>query len=296
MIRSQGLYKSYKDIVDTNISIGRLSNFKFSGKNTHGHVLLCCMCSCGNVAELTFSNINDKNNKIISCGCWHKEVVRELGYKNRKYTINHEKVVYNRHMDYIIGLLSADGCNTGKIVTIGLSEEDGYLLEQIKEYLGYTGPLYFKDRKLRKPSWKNSYILSISDRTFTNFVKKCGVVKNKTYDYKVPVQYLLNPDFWRGMIDGDGCIFKYRYQHKEGYTYSLKGLTLVGTLDTIEKFKEYTNSIVKINNKIRRCTYSNVYTITITGKNSIKILNEIYKNKENSFYMIRKYEKYLSLL
>ena len=90
-----------------------------------------------------------------------------------------------------------------------------------------------------------------------------GIVKNKTLDYQVPDLYLHNPHFWRGMIDGDGCIFKYKKQ------YTTYGVSLVGTKHTIDTFKKFCEFIldkpVKVKPyKIKSATEGHTGTLPFT--------------------------------
>ena len=284
-----GTYRTYKDMLLALPKIGKLQVVELSHKNKWGAYYIKCQCDCGNITTTDFSSLN--KSKVKSCGCLQREAVKHTGTKNKKYTINLDKLIDNDITAYIAGIYAADGSNEKSGISIGLQSTDKEVLEKISDYFNYTGPLYTMNRS--KNNEKDQVRLTISDSLFRKFFEKRGIVKNKTLDYQVPDFYLHNPHFWRGMLDGDGCIFKYQKQY---ITY---GLSLVGTKHTIDSFKKFCEFIlgksVKVNPYKIKSTID-IYSITFVGKMYLPLLNAIYGNIIANMYITRKYNKYLEII
>ena len=52
-------------------------------KNGQHQIMWKCKCDCGNTTVVRGSTL--KNKTSTSCGCVHKQIVREIGYANKKY-------------------------------------------------------------------------------------------------------------------------------------------------------------------------------------------------------------------
>jgi hypothetical protein len=276
-----GTYRTYTDMLIALPKIGKLQVLELSHKNKWGAYYIKCQCDCGNITTTDFSSLN--KSKVQSCGCLQKEAVKHTGVKNKKYTVDVDKLVDNHITAYIAGLYGADGSNEKSAISIGLQTTDKEILEKISSYFNYTGPLY---------TMKESIRLTISDHDFRKFFEKRGVVKNKTHDYQVPDFYLYNAHFWRGMIDGDGCIFKYEKQ------YTTYGVSLVGTKHTIDAFKKFCEFILDKPVKVKPYKIKSaieVYSINFVGKMYLPLLNALYEDLKDNMYITRKYNKYLEI-
>lgn len=276
-----GTYRTYKDMLTALPKIGKLQVVELSHKNKWGAYYIKCQCDCGNITTTDFSSLN--KSKVQSCGCLQKEAVKHTGTKNKKYTINLDKLIDNNITAYIAGIYAADGSNEKSGISIGLQSTDKEVLEKISNYFNYTGPLYIMKKSIR---------LTISDLAFRKFFEARGIIKNKTLDYQVPSFYLHNPHFWRGMLDGDGCIFKYERK------YTIYGISLVGTKHTIDSFKKYCEFVLGKSVKVKPYkikSSTELYSINFVGKMYLPLLNAIYNNPIANMYITRKYNKYLEI-
>ena len=276
-----GTYRTYKDMLTALPKIGKLQVVELSHKNKWGAYYIKCQCDCGNITTTDFSSLN--KSKVQSCGCLQKEAVKHTGTKNKKYTINLDKLIDNNITAYIACIYAADGSNEKSGISIGLQSTDKEVLEKISNYFNYTGPLYIMKKSIR---------LTISDLAFRKFFEARGIIKNKTLDYQVPSFYLHNPHFWRGMLDGDGCIFKYERK------YTIYGISLVGTKHTIDSFKKYCEFVLGKSVKVKPYkikSSTELYSINFVGKMYLPLLNAIYNNPIANMYITRKYNKYLEI-
>ena len=113
----------------------------------------------------------------------------------------------NENSSYIIGLLASDGClykrdNHQGLIQLSLSKEDMKILQDILIVLKSTHPI--------NKSEKMAAISITSDIMFKD-LNKIGLFPQKTWtiDMKkildnIPTEY--HKDFYRGYLDGDGCI------------------------------------------------------------------------------------------
>lgn len=277
-----GTYRTYKDMLNDLPKIGKLQVVELSHKNKWGAYYIKCQCECGNTTTTDFSSLN--KSKVKSCGCLQKEAVKYTGTKNKKYIIDIDKLVDNDITAYIAGIYAADGSNEKSGISIGLKSTDKEVLEKISDYFNYTGPLYMMKESIR---------LTISDSKFRKFFEERGIVKNKTLDYQVPDFYLYNPHFWRGMLDGDGCIFMYERKY---ITY---GISLVGTKHTIDSFKKFCEFILDKSVKVKPYkikSSTGVYSINFVGKMYLPLLKAMYENPIANMYITRKYNKCLEII
>jgi hypothetical protein len=285
MKKQIGIYKGYTDMLAELPKIGQLQIISYSHKNKWGAHYFNCVCDCGNIKSIAFTSLNTVHVK--SCGCLQKQAVKKIGESNKKYTINVNKLIDNDVTAYILGLYAADGSNEKSGITICLKESDIDIINLIVNYFEYTGPLYKKRIK------NKVYIrLNISDQRFKLFFMQRGIIKNKSNHYKVPDNLLHNSNFWRGVIDGDGCLFFYKRK------YPIYGIALVGTKHTIDSFKNFCERV--INQKINVSPYKiksseNTYTIQLVGKMYISILDTLYSSNSKDICIKRKYNKYLEI-
>lgn len=126
---------------------------------------------------------------------------------------------------YFLGLMYADG-NLEKDrprISIGLQEEDCYLLNGFKNSLQYNGPLIYKKRTNR-PNNKRLWALQLNSQRLYEGLIRCGCTPNKSLTVRFPIETevptaILN-HFIRGYFDGDGCIM-YRVdgnRHRQNLT------------------------------------------------------------------------------
>lgn len=128
------------------------------------------------------------------------------------------KLVYHRNDSFfstintevkawVLGFLTADGYVCGASISCQLAKRDAEALETIRQALDYTGPLHYQ-------AW-NGYPgteavrLSIRSRRLVADLATLGVGERKSFTvlaWRGPEH--LMPHYWRGILDGDGCISK----------------------------------------------------------------------------------------
>jgi hypothetical protein len=140
---------------------------------------------------------------------------RPLGVRGRKYTVRHEAFAEDTpEVRYWVGAMITDGCvhqskkGTGSAkVILQVQTQDGSWVEDFKTFLGYSGPIYWvyitdKDGVRRGPYPR----LAVASAQMAEDLRTWGVVPRKTRIARVIEKLQDDPDFWRGVIDGDGHI------------------------------------------------------------------------------------------
>jgi hypothetical protein len=95
-----------------------------------------------------------------------------------------------------------------------------------------------------------------------------GIVRRKTWTAKAPSELVGNRHFWRGVIDGDGCIHK----HKAGYPC----ITLVGTKSLCNQFRDW----VTMHVSTKANTYQrgpNWWVLSLGGPRYVPLLHVLYQ-------------------
>jgi Mor family transcriptional regulator len=166
---------------------------------------------------------------------------------------------------YWLGFFAADG-NVSKIgyrVQISLSKKDRAHVELFKKHIGAVSEVRDDARGFSTLSFKN--------KVFWNNVCNAGIGPNKTLDLKKPkVIQELDKHFWRGMIDGDGCIPELSRAGSGRYV-----VELVGTKDICQSFLDYCGEIYgyKCGSLIN---YKTWFKASLEGQSAKMVLSDLY--------------------
>jgi len=144
-------------------------------------------------------------------------VVRRLGGSVRdshtaaqKYRLDEEVFgSISEGSAYWAGFLMADGCvlrpgNSGSVIALGLSHIDRDHVEKFARFLKTDKPVREYKGNTTFGSSHSVGIRIYSDRIAYD-LSKYGVLPNKSLTARV-LQLENNRNFWRGVIDGDGCL------------------------------------------------------------------------------------------
>ena len=200
---------------------------------------------------------------------------------------------------YVLGLIMTDGYIIRDYSGFGiqLTKTDGYLLKKIALIIGArqgVSKIVCDARRKTIPNARDMTRLSVYNRKIAEDLKMLGVIKNKSknlrYNKCVPKKYLSH--FFRGLIDGDGCIgIGKRYKSiccslasaSGGFINDLLGLKLPAALRLNTSYYSIPNKTIK------KCK---MYFARVSGgkKETIKFLRWLYKDK-GDLYLRRKYAK-----
>ena len=181
---------------------------------------------------------------------------------------------------YVIGLIQADGTLTKDRFSISAAIKEGgrEYLEMVRDLLGSNRPL----QEVTHPAGR-VYRLCINSSPMVADLRRWSIVENKTYAATTHKDLLLNRDYWRGVIDGDGCL------HTTGA--GKKILYLSGTPMLCQQFLNFAKKFgIGEQLAIRKSEHSAAYTTRFNGKEAILLARELYHG--STVRMERKYAIY----
>lgn len=109
---------------------------------------------------------------------------------------------------YWAGMLMADGCISKRSVVFWLQECDRDHVEALRSFLkAETTPIFhqFSRAKPSAPAY-GQWRLVVTSQKMVDDLAVLNVVPRKSKVARVPSELLDSVAFWRGMMDGDGCI------------------------------------------------------------------------------------------
>jgi hypothetical protein len=247
-----------------------------------------CECECGKFKSIRKDDLIKNSTK--SCGCKKKELHKKAHTRptNTEFFTNPSD-----ELAYFLGFFLADGYMTEKgMIGIQLHEQDVDILRKFSHLIcGEDRLQYIKKKYESNFKRSNQYRLIFTNNEVYNLFLKLGFDTKKTTTAKVPTYLENNSHFWRGMIDGDGCL---------AFTSTFL-VELVGTRSVCNSFKRYCQlynlgidrSLTEFNRKKKYNV--DIVSFRIHGKEAYKLCQVLYENK-GDLYLERKYNKYLQEL
>lgn len=205
---------------------------------------------------------------------------------NQKYIFNRSffEKIDTEEKAYWLGFISADGAinNRHTLLSLNLKYSDiGHIkkfLKSIEMNEKKSVPITILDQR---KYGRNSIVASLA-LSSTEIVKdliNIGVGPKKTYTLK-PWQSsndALERHYWRGIIDGDGCLYKPTPNSNLIYC------SLVGNLEVLQGFNDFLKK--QLNFSVLITPHGTIYKMFVC-KQSIDLFNTIYK--DSNIFLERK--------
>lgn len=134
---------------------------------------------------------------------------------------------------YWVGFLMADGAISGNAILLSLADKDRSHLEKFKSFLG-SG---HKIGRFEKVSGGTPYFygrLQVRSVRLVSDLAILGVTPKKSFTAKASESLVSSRDFWRGVVDGDGCIYR---------RDNMAGINLVGSRHLLDQFRGFVQSV-----------------------------------------------------
>jgi len=174
---------------------------------------------------------------------------------------------------YWLGMLLTDGyVSKGGVVELALKDNDIKHIEKFKEFLKTDSPVVLKSNDKGYNEGNGNFLakVSVNSKQLCKTLKQYNVVPKKSHIAECPDLLLLNKDFWRGCVDGDGYISK---NAKGKYSIGLYGTKKLCEqfISFVQKFyPEYTATIYK---------HSTIYGVKFSGNNNCAdVCRLLYEN------------------
>lgn len=205
-------------------------------------------------------------------------VTRSNSDSKRKYKYDETTFdVITNESAYWVGMLMTDGSAVeseghSPNVSLTLKEEDTAHVDKFRSFLKAEHPVIPVPASGNKKDLPNMYArLAIRSRKLANALAKHGVMPKKVYRTAATPELAGNPHFWRGVIDGDGCLYKNK--RPSGFK-----LTLTGTKELLEQFRGYAESISpRSRATVRKAGDSLAYQFQLTGVHAVRLIHVLYK-------------------
>jgi len=202
-------------------------------------------------------------------------VFRDNSEQHQMYTLDHS--VFddkNEDLMYWLGFIAADGNIHGNCLNITAHSDDAYHLQSFLNFCKSTHPV-------KKNKNENTHKIDIRNRKLANILIELGITRNKSLTFCPTKEMRESTSFWRGMIDGDGCI---SVDKTRGLSLYLCG----GSIDCVKAFEEWVKS--KTNSTANTYKRPTAYYFSIGSRHAVKIVNELYGGNPK-YALNRKYEK-----
>jgi hypothetical protein len=206
-----------------------------------------------------------KNNNII---------MRKGGSK-RHYLLNEQAFdEWNEYAAYWAGFLMADGCIYYKKIgnpeiRLQLHPQDIVHLAKFKDFLSANNTIHTYSRPSRRGIGSHSYCqLVITSKYIVDKLATIGIIENKSLISQVKILEN-NKHFWRGIIDGDGCLTMCN---------NCPSINLVGSNTLIHQFATFINNNLNINPTCGPRKNNLTWWSSIYSKNAIKCISFLYND------------------
>jgi len=240
--------------------------------------------------------------KIMGIGYWvvanrlHRANIKmrpnTCGSGKRKYEIN-EKALdrLTPKVCWVLGWLMGDGWTDGKnLLALRASVKDEDILNKMKDFFGYGGPIYWQDQYLKKT---NKYYrigtLKLSSAKLVGRLLDFEIIPRKSQHEVYPLK-LLDVDnelfhscFIRGMLESDGTVSS---KDKQAL------FQIVGTKEVLTTIQDLLIRFVGVRKTKIHChkRSENHWMLRYRGNKQVpRILLWIYKEHENNV-LTRKYK------
>ena len=201
--------------------------------------------------------------------------------------IDYFKNIDNFDKAYWLGVISSDGTLSNDGYKVSLTSKDLDLVEKFKKSIKSDHKISIVNNldKRTNKSYKR-YLIQIGSKKFVENIVEKGITSNKSYvSYFPKIKKLYYNDFIRGLFDGDGSI-----QRVSNNSIRISFIASKEILDSIQKifieFNIENHPVYKVSNNM------NVYR-THYFKDSLSILNYLYKNSNELTRLYRKYQIYI---
>jgi len=159
----------------------------------------------------------------------------------------HRKVlnIKGPNLWYLVGLIASDGNLSKDGRHIDITAKDFEFLRSVRAEVQIKNKIGIKN----KGTNKQAYRFQISNKNFYDFLLSLGLTPHKSLTLgRLAVPDIYFVDFFRGLIDGDGCIRKWVHPSNYGEQWSIRIYS--GSPKFIMWVKNIAESLLKIRGKL----------------------------------------------
>ncbi len=193
-------------------------------------------------------------------------------------------------MAYLLGFILAYGCislsdNRYRLI-IALQEKDKDQIEWLRNELSPTKPISYNNTS-------NAYELRISNELLVRSLIDIGIMPRKSHLNNIPtVPQPYKMHFLRGVFDGDGCLYVRQRQRGKYISKDCRWQITAKNMQYLINLKKEVGVDIGYIKPVN--TWHNWYIGS--SKEIIYLCNKMYECKNESWYMKRKYNKFMELI
>lgn len=244
-------------------------------------------CSINKIGRMKAVDPSTVWECLKACG----EEIRDQSARARLYPLDETAFdVANEEVAYWVGMLMADGCVTIRkkgthCLTLALAERDAAHVEKFQRFLKTTNPIRILDNNRNGSTCRqNLHSLTVTSKPICQRLMGYGVVPRKSKGATVCDPFAMDRHFWRGMVDGDGCVKVYKGNNPH--------LGLVGSLPLMEQYVAFVHT--KLGYSINLYKHGNVYYANLGSRRAIAAAKLLYD--DSTVFLERKYQNYLKVV
>jgi intein/homing endonuclease len=201
----------------------------------------------------------------------HKESVEIRSKSIRSKIYSCDESSFSRATNesaYYAGFLMADGniSESMPLIQAEISRDDEEILESMKDFMKYDGPLNYRDRLTKKGRISRFVAIRVSSLGVKRSLADVwGIYPKKSRTAMVPKSVFdceFSTQFFRGLFDGDGCV----HVRKNGRLY----LNFCGTPSVVDSFRDFCwQRIRESGNLQKRTEYNHVVQFSHKAAESV---------------------------
>lgn len=181
---------------------------------------------------------------------------------------------------YLVGLITSDGCLSSDGRHIDITSKDKEFLIELKEKLSFINKIGIKNKDMKN----QAYHIQVSNKNFYEFLISIGLTPSKSLNLKgLNIVEEFFADFFRGLVDGDGCIRKWLHPSNSREQWSLRIYS--GSKEFIDWLKNITEQLLQVSGKVHR-NANNTWVLKYGKMAAKEIIKQCYY--ENCFGLERK--------
>lgn len=212
-----------------------------------------------------------------------------MGHKGRRtYSLNEQSfATVTDESAYWIGFLLADGNvyvrppgsphGANHSINLSLQADDRAHLEQFRSFLNSSHPIREAEtRDRRTGAVTRSVRINISSRSLASDLSRYGVVPRKSLVAIPPPELAESVPFWRGVLDGDGCLsWVVTTDPKRGYRYTRPLVSLYGSRATCEAFAKFVSlRFPAVSPRVK--PHRSIWLVRVSGLVAAGVAGELY--------------------
>lgn len=217
-------------------------------------------------------------------------IQRQTGIRSN-CNVDYFEQIDNPHKAYLLGFITADGAVVNNYLSIEVQSKDKGLIEFAQAQINpkatitpiHYSTLYVAPDGKKYTKTKDNLRIAFSAKKIGQDLQKYGVVQNKSKTLTcVPTELLPNnllPFYFRGLIDGDGCV------HKDGKVSIYSGSQPF--IEDVQKVLTEQAAVSKLS-----IYQGTSYFVTWSSKaDKAKLFQYLYQDLNATYYYPRKYER-----